>query len=164
MLLFRHPVVSDSLRCHGLTAARRPLIPHHLPKFAQIHIHCIGDPIQPSHHLMPASPSALSLSQHPVSQLFASDERSIGVSASASVLLMSIQGWFPLRLTGLVSCCPRDSQESSPAPQSKRTNSSALCLLYGPALTTLPDHWEDHNLDYTGLCWQSVVPALQHTV
>ena len=33
-------------------------------KFAQVHVHCIGDAIQPSHSLMPYSPSALNLSQH----------------------------------------------------------------------------------------------------
>ena len=36
---------------------------HHLPKFAQVHVHCISDVIQPSHPLMPSS-SARSLSQH----------------------------------------------------------------------------------------------------
>ena len=39
-------------------------VPHHLLEFAQIHIHCIGDAIQPSHPLRPSSPSALNLSQH----------------------------------------------------------------------------------------------------
>ena len=39
-------------------------VPHHLPKFAQVHVHCISDAIQPSHPLMPSSPSSLSLSQH----------------------------------------------------------------------------------------------------
>ena len=39
-------------------------VPHHLPKFAQVHIHCISDIIQPSHHLTPSSPSAFNLSQH----------------------------------------------------------------------------------------------------
>ena len=39
----------------------------------------------------------------PVSQLFASGGQSIGASASASVLPINIQGWFPLGLTGLVS-------------------------------------------------------------
>ena len=38
--------------------------PHHLPKFAQVHVHWIGDAIQPSHPLTPSSPSALYLSQH----------------------------------------------------------------------------------------------------
>ena len=39
----------------------------------------------------------------PVSQFFASGGQSIRVSASASVLPMNIQDWFPLGLTGLVS-------------------------------------------------------------
>ena len=37
-------------------------VPHHLPEFAQVHqvyVHCIGNAIQPSHLLMPSSPSAL---------------------------------------------------------------------------------------------------------
>ena len=39
-------------------------VPHHLPKFAQVQVHCIGDAIQPSHPQMPSSPSVLNLSQH----------------------------------------------------------------------------------------------------
>ena len=38
-----------------------------------------------------------------MSQFFASGSQSTGVSASASVLLMNIQDWFPLELTGLIS-------------------------------------------------------------
>ena len=40
-------------------------VSHHLPEFAQVHVHCISDAVQPSHPLMPSSPSALNLSQHP---------------------------------------------------------------------------------------------------
>ena len=64
----------------------------------------------------------------PMSQLFASGGQSIG--ASASVLPMNIQRWFPLGLTALIFLL-RDSQESSPAPQFKSINSIALSLLYG---------------------------------
>ena len=39
-------------------------VPHHLPELAQVHVHCIGDAIQPSHPLSPPSPFALNLSQH----------------------------------------------------------------------------------------------------
>ena len=39
-------------------------VPHHLPKFAQVHVHCIGDVIQPSHAMLPSSPSARNLSHH----------------------------------------------------------------------------------------------------
>ena len=58
-----------------------------------------------------------------MSQFFTSGGQNMGVSASASVLPMNIQNWFPLGLTGL---SPRDSQESSPTPQFKSINSSAL--------------------------------------
>ena len=57
------PVVSDSLQSHGLSMPGFS-VPHHLPKFAQVHVHCISDAIRPSHSLTPSSPSVLSLSQH----------------------------------------------------------------------------------------------------
>ena len=98
-----------------------------------------------------------------VSRLFASDDQNTGASASASVLPVNIQGWYPLRLTGS-PCCPRDFQESSPAPQFEVINSPVFCLLYGPALTSIHDHWEDHSLDYTELCLQSNISAFQYTV
>ena len=37
-----------------------------------------------------------------ISQFFTSGGQSIGASASASVLIMNIQDWFPLRWTGLI--------------------------------------------------------------
>ena len=63
LLSFRHPVMSNSLRPHGLQHARPPC-PHHLQKFAQVHVHCIGVAMQPPHPLMPSSPSVLNLAQH----------------------------------------------------------------------------------------------------
>ena len=39
-------------------------VPHYLLEFSQVHVHCIGDAVQPSHALKPSSASALSLSQH----------------------------------------------------------------------------------------------------
>ena len=71
----------------------------------------------------------------PMSQLFISSGQSIGALASASVLPVNIQGWFPLGLTGLISLLS-DSQKSSPAPQFKCINSSAFSLHYGPTLTS----------------------------
>ena len=71
----------------------------------------------------------------PKCQLFASGSQSVGVSASASVLPMNIHDWFSLVVNWLVwSSCPRDSQESSPAPQFESINSLALSFLYGPTL------------------------------
>ena len=50
---------------------------------------------------------------------------------------------------GLVGspCSPRDSQESSPTPQFKSINSSALRFLYSPNLTSVHDYWINHSLD-----------------
>ena len=44
-----------------------------------------------------------SIGDFPMSKCFLSGDQSIGVSASASVLPMNIQGLFPLGLTGLIS-------------------------------------------------------------
>ena len=54
--------------------------------------------------LFPFSPQSFPApGTFPVSQLFASNDQNTEVLASASVLPMSIQGWFPLRLPGLIS-------------------------------------------------------------
>ena len=39
-------------------------VPHHLLKFVQVHVYCVGDAIKPSHPLTPSFPSVLNLSQH----------------------------------------------------------------------------------------------------
>ena len=50
---------------------------------------------------------------------------------------------------GLVGspCSPRGSRESSPTPQFKSINSSALSFLHSPTLTSIHDHWKNHSLD-----------------
>ena len=64
--------------------------------------------VMPSNHLILCRPLLLLPSIFPTtrvfpkSQLFASSGQSIGASASASVLPMTSQGWFPLGLTGLI--------------------------------------------------------------
>ena len=68
----------------------------------------------------------------PMSQFFASGVWSIGVSVSASVLLMNIQDGSLLGWTGWIPCSTRDSQEPSPTPQFKSINSSVLSFLYSP--------------------------------
>ena len=37
--------------------------------------------------------------------------------------------------------------KSSPTPQFKSINSSVLCFLYSPTLTSIHDHWKNHSLD-----------------
>ena len=91
---------------------------HYLVGLAQIHVHWVGDAIQPSCPLL--SPFSSCLPSFPawgsflMSQLFTSSGWSIGASASTSVLPMNIQDWFPLGLTGLISLQSKDSRESTP--------------------------------------------------
>ena len=84
----------------------------------------------------------------PISWLSTSCGQSI--RTPETILSMTIHGWFPLELTGLISCCPRDSQESSPTQQFESINSSTL-RLHGPPLT--------FSHDYADICWQSDVSA-----
>ena len=53
-----------------------------------------------------------------------------------------LQDWLAWSL-----CSPRDSQESSPTPQFKSINFSALSSLHSPTLTSIHDHWKNHSLD-----------------
>ena len=103
--------------------------------------------VMSSNHLILCHPLPLLPSMFPRirvfsnESLFASGGQSIGASASASVLSMSIQDWFPSGLTGWISL------QSSPIPQFESINSSVLSFLYGPTLTSLPDYWKNHSLD-----------------
>ena len=80
---------------------------HQLPKFTQIHVHWVGDTIQPSHPLLSPSPpcpqSFPASGCFSMSQLFTSGDQSIGVSASTSVLPMNTQDWSPLGWTCWIS-------------------------------------------------------------
>ena len=76
-----------------------------------------------------------------MSQLFTSGGQSIGVSALTSVLPMNTQDWSPLGWTDCISLQSKGlSRESSPTPQFKSINSSALSFLYSPTLTSIHDH------------------------
>jgi len=124
---------------------------YYLPEFAQIHIPWVSDAILTISFSAILYSSCTLSSQasgsFPVSQVFASGGQCIGASASASVLPMNIQDWFPLGLTGLISCSPKNSQESSPAPQFESIYALAFSLLYCPTLTSVCDYWKNYSFD-----------------
>ena len=109
--------------------------------------------VMPSNHLVLCHPFSFCLQSFPasgaslMSQFFTSGGQSIRVSALASVLPVNIQDWFPLGLTVWSPFSPRDLQESSPTPQFKSINSSALRLLYGLNLTSTHDYWKNRSFD-----------------
>ena len=124
---------------------------HYLLVLAQTHIHQVGDAIQPSCPWSSPSLPAFNLPQ-PQGLLW-------WVSSSyqgAKVLELQLQHqsfqWIfrnDFLEDGLVRspCSPKDSQESSPAPQFKSINSSMLSLLYGPELTSIHDYRKNHSFD-----------------
>ena len=106
LLLFSDQVVSDSLRPHGLQHARlscSSLSPGVCTSSCPLSWWCHPTILSSATHMSSCPQSLPSSESFPMSQLFASDDQSIKVSASATVLPMDIQGWFPLGLTGLVS-------------------------------------------------------------
>ena len=93
--------------------------------------------VMPSNHLNLCHPLFLLPSVFPsirvflMSQLFASGGQSVGTSASASVLPMNIQVWFPLGWTGLISLLSkRLSRVFSNTPVKKRQFFSAQLSLW----------------------------------
>ena len=128
---FSLPVMSNPLRPHGLQLTRLPCpsptpgaCSNSCPQSRWCHptISSSAIPFSSCRQFCSAS------GYFPMSQFFASGGQSIGVSASASVLPMNIQGWFPLVW---YPCNPMDSQESSPASRFQSINSLVLNLLYG---------------------------------
>ena len=125
-------------------------VPHHLPEIAQVHVHCIGDPIQPSHPLMPSSLSALHLFQHQSFQW--------------------IFRFLSLKIDWLISLLFKGLSEVFSSTTVQRHQffgvlPSLLLPSLRPAFTTVCDHREDQSLDYTDLCQQSNnASAFQNTV
>ena len=136
---------------------------HHLPEFAQTHVHWVSDVIQPSHPLYPSSPPALILSQQ--QGLFQRIGSSYQVAKVLELKLQRQSFQWIFRVAFLQDwlvwspCCPRDSQDFSPALKFESINLLALSLIYGPSLTSAHDYWQNHSFDYTDFCWQSDVSA-----
>ena len=136
------PALRDPMDC---STPGSPVL-HHLPEFAQTHVHWVSDGIQPS-SVIPFSscpPSVPASGSFPMSGFFTSGGQRI--SASASVLPANTQGWFPSGLTGLTSLQSKGLSRVSPTPQFKSIYSLAPSLLHGPPLTSIQDHWKNHSL------------------
>ena len=129
--------MSNSLRPHE-SQHTRPPCPLPSPGVYQTHVHWVGDATQPSYPLLSPSPPAPNPSQHQGLFQWVNSSHEV-----AKVLEFQLQHqsfhWTPRTnlLYGLVGspCSPRDSQESSPTPQFKSINFSALSFLHSPTLT-----------------------------
>ena len=118
--------------------------------------------VMPSNHLILCHPLLLLSSIFPSSRVFSSESNlrmrwpkywsfsfSISPSKEHPGLISFRMDWLDLFAV----------QESSPIPQFKSLNSSALSFLYSPTLTIIHNYWKNHSFDQTELCWQSNVSA-----
>ena len=137
---------------------------HHLPEFAQTHVHRVGDTIQPSHLLSSTSPPVFNLSQHQERTVFSNESVlcirwpkywsfsfSITPSKDYSVLISLRIHWFDL-LAVQVTLKSLLQHYSSKA--SILRLSDFFMVQHSHPYT---DYWKSHCFDYMDLCWQSNV-------
>ena len=110
--------------------------------------------VMPSNHLILCRPLLLLPSVFPSIRVFSNESAlciswpkywsfSFNISPSNEY-----PGLISFRM-GLVGspCCPRDSEESSPAPQFKSISSSVFSFLYNLTLTSIHNYWKNHTID-----------------
>ena len=152
----------DSLQPHRLQHARPPCPSPTLGVYSNV---CplsrwchptISSSVIPFSSYLQSFPASESFQ---MSQFFASVGQSTGVLASASVLPMNIQDWFPLGWTGWTSLQSKGlSRVFSNTTVQKHQFFSAQLSLY-PTLTFIHDYWKKHGFDYMDLCGQSDASA-----
>ena len=146
-MLFSRSVVSDSLQHHGLQHTRLPC-PWPTPgacsnscPLSRWYHPTISSSVSPFSFCLQYFPAS---GYFPKSWLLASSGQSIGVSASASVLPMNIQDWFPLGWTGLILQSKRLSRVCSNTRVQKHQFFSAQPSLWS---TSIHDYRKNHSFD-----------------
>ena len=145
---FIHSVLSDSLRPHGLQHAR---LSCPSPTARTCSNSCPIESVMPSNHLilcrslfLPSIfPSLSAFSNELVLLIRWPKYWSFSFSISPS---NKYSGLISFRMDWLDLLAVQGTQESSPTPQFKSVNSSALSLLYSPTLTAIHD-WKNHSFD-----------------
>ena len=162
LLLFSHKVTSNSLWPHGLQPTR---LPRPSPSLGVCSNSCpwswlchptITSSVTPS-------PPAFNLSQYQGLFWWVSSLYQVAKVLELELQHQSFQWIFRVDFLWdwllWSPCCPRDSQDSSPAPQFKSISSLVLSDLYSLTRTSVHDYWKNHSFDYMDFCWQSAVSA-----
>ena len=159
---FGRSVVSNSLRTHGLQHARLPCpspTPIAYSNSCPLSWWCHPTVLSSVVPFSSCLQYFLATGSFPMSQFFTSGGQSTRVSASASVLPMNIQDWFPLDRTGWISLLSKGLSRvfSNTAVQKHQFTSTHLSLQSNSHIHT----WllEKPKLRLDGLCWQSNVSA-----
>ena len=131
-------------------------VDHQLLELAQTHVHWVGDAIQPSHPLSSPSPPAFNLSQHQALFQWVSSSHQVSKLLEFQLHNQSFQWIFRTDFLYYwliwFSCSPRDSWESSQAPQFKSINSLALSFLYGPTVMSIHNYCKNHITECLDIC------------
>ena len=159
---FSRSVVSDSLWPHELQHARLPCpspTPRTCSNSCPLSWWChptISSSVIPFSFCLHSCPASGSF---PVSPFFTSAGQCIEVSASASLLPMNIQKWFPLGLTGWISLQSKGLSRifSNTTVQKHQFFSTQLSLWSNSHIHRQP--LKNHSFDYMEICWQSKVSA-----
>ena len=142
-----YQVVFNSLWAHGLQHTRLPcpsVSPRVCSNSCPWSLRC--------YHLILCCPLFLlsifpTLGSFPGSWLFTSSDQNIGASASASILPMNTQDWFPLGWTGLISLQPKGISRVFSSTTIQKHQFLVLSFPNGPALTSVHDYWKNHCFD-----------------
>ena len=147
---FSHSVMSDSLWVHGLQHATLPCpsptpgaYSNSCPSSRWCHT-TISSSVVPFPSCLQSFPSSGSF---PISQFLLHVAKVLEFQLQHQSFQWIFRVDFLQDWLVWSPCSPRDSQESSPTPLFKSTNSSALSFLCSPTLTSIHDHWKNHNFD-----------------
>ena len=164
LLLFSHPIMSTfaTPQTPACQASLSLTISQSCPSSCPLHQWCYQT-ISSSDVLFSFCPQSFPASgTFPMSRLFASGDQNAGALASASVIPMSIQSWFPLRLIAFISLLSRGLSGVFFCTTVQRHR------FFG----ALPSSWSSFHshswppgrlhLDCVDLCWPSNVSAFQH--
>ena len=149
MVQFSFSVVSHSLWPHGLQHARPPCpspTSETCSSSSPLSWWChptISSSVVPFSSCLQSFPASGSF---PRTEFFTSDGQSIGASASASVLPINIQDWFPLRLTGLISLLSKELSSLLQHHSSKASVLWSSASFMVPTLTSIHDYWKNRSL------------------
>ena len=122
---------------------------HQLPEFTQTHVHWVSYAIQPSHPLSSLSPPAFDLCQRQGLFKWVSSSHHVAkvleISASASVLPMTIQDWYPLGYTVWISLQSRGLSRvfSNTTVQKHQFFSAQPSLWFNSHIVN--DYWKNHS-------------------
>ena len=131
---------------------------HQLPEFTQTHVHPVGDAIQPSHPLLSLFPTA----HNPPRITVFSNQSTLRMrwakywSFSFSIIpFKEYPGSISFRMDWVDLLAVKETLKSFLQHHSSKASILWHSAFFTVQLISIHDHWKNHSLDQTDLCWQS---------